>query len=197
MVINHLDETSDNRVTAISYVYCNHKEKSRQGPVEILRGLMKQLIGGQPGASKSIQAFYETFQNQKRSPTVAELESLLVEESSRFNRVFLVLDAVDECDDATWAALLPVLQNLPEQFRVMVTSRPYDTFKDDFTGWLCQDILASEEDVQNFIRSRVTEDRRLKTVLKNSSELTQRCIDTIVSKAKGMYVLFPHIVQLK
>ena len=69
-----------------------------------------------------------------------------------FKKVFVVVDALDECSNETRAEFLTALRNLPSTVSLLVTSRDLPP---DFQGVRQLDIRANDRDVQHYIQGRL------------------------------------------
>jgi hypothetical protein len=85
-------------VVVVVCIFCNYKEQAMQMDSELLTSNLKQIIQDQPMASENIKAFYKEFQcNQPRCLKLADLADTLQLEINTVSKVFLVVDALDEC----------------------------------------------------------------------------------------------------
>jgi hypothetical protein len=118
----------------------------------------------------------------------AELLTELKLEIGVYSKVFIIVDALDECpeDEGRRANLLRALLSLPKMVNLMVTSRPLATFETDLKGMTRLDILADDRDVRMYVEGRIPQERRLARHVRNDPTLHDILMETIVNSAKGM-----------
>lgn len=108
---------------------------------------------------------------------------------SASGEVFLVLDALDECDeDLNRGPILNFLGRLMRSsVRIFITSRPHSPdINEKFTP--CQQITieATEADVRAFLYSRIAESRRMALIIHDT--LREEIVQSTTEKACGTYV---------
>ncbi|KAI5846365.1 hypothetical protein DFP73DRAFT_387213 [Morchella snyderi] len=114
----------------LAYIYFDYIEKDRQGPIQVMASLIKQL-STQTSTSlpDETRKLYNKLKREEREPDFEELYRVFLATCGKFSRVFLVFDALDECDqDGGQGYLLRSLQHLLEekqQISIFLTSQPY------------------------------------------------------------------------
>jgi hypothetical protein len=156
--------------------------------LKLIGSLLKQLVQDQPLISPNIRKLYDTHVNKRTSPTPTELLGALESEIGAFSKVFIVVDALDECteDDNRRATLLGALLYLPETVKLLVTSRPLPTIETDLKGIARLDIRAKNKDVQMYVKGRIPREKRLARHIGKDPNLGKILVETIVNSAKGM-----------
>ena len=97
----------------------------------LVAALIKQTLQARPGLSANLKQTYESFQRSDTFPSLEKLIELLYEELVRFDKCFIIVDALDEIrEESNRLELLNIL-NLAKA-SIMITSRPLDTIKDLF-----------------------------------------------------------------
>ena len=102
-----------------------------------------------------------------------------------------MVDALDECPhtDGTKETLLSVLQELPSNAHLLITSRP-DTFTEkEFVGAVPLEISAHEDDVIQYLTARMDSDWFLKSHITADPSLRSLITETVARKTRGMYVV--------
>lgn len=131
-------------------------------------------------------------------PGLAEFLELLKQCFAKFSKVFVLLDAFDECAEGERAGIMRALRNLPEsKLRLFITCRtpvhdyPHISHDRALKEWLTKavvkQIMASKEDVEIFLRERIRTDARLDA----DETMKEKIITTIVSKMDGLYSKSP------
>lgn len=108
-------------------LYLESKDRKLHTPQALLGSLLKQII--QLKHSNFVSPRLRKMYNDatERAPSARAVHECLVEEISNFERVYLVVDALDECTEKTRIWLLeemPLLQ--PDKLSIIVTSRNFE-----------------------------------------------------------------------
>jgi hypothetical protein len=125
------------------------------------------------------------------SLTLGEAIDELEIELSYFSKVFIILDALDESNEDTRVRVLEELQRLPN-LHLMLTGRPYvssgveSIFKDP--GFETLEICAQDIDVEQYVKFQLEFRPSLRRKFTRDHGLQKLILDTVVSKAQGMYV---------
>ncbi|KAK0219067.1 hypothetical protein IW262DRAFT_1298166 [Armillaria fumosa] len=169
-------------------IFCDYRATD-QKPITIIRSLLKQLIQACLGLTDRIQDFYDKWSPGKMPhPSDKEFTSLLSAELKLYDRVYIILDALDELnDDGCREGVLDALKALGDQIHVFVTSRPLDTMR-SFTEADKIEIRANDADLEKCVLAGLT-DGHLPTLLSKDESLRERILKTVVEKADGMFLL--------
>jgi Cdc6-like AAA superfamily ATPase len=152
----------------LAFVYCDFMKRDQQKPVDILASLIRQLIRDQPSVPQVVKDLYEKYKKiSASSPSNHDIrhfsEALQHVISGNYTRVFIVIDALDECQD-TQTLLTEIfrVQGATEA-NIFATSRPKkEDIEKAFEGSLSLDISARDEDVKRYIDGRMSELKVLK-----------------------------------
>jgi hypothetical protein len=138
-------------------IYCNYKEQALQTISNLAASLLKQLLQDRNTLSEAIKLFCKHHQDRDTHPTLDEFLEVLGSEIGMYSKVFIVVDALDECteDYGTRANLLRALRTLPGTVNLMFTSRDLLSISRQFQGTKRLDIQAHREDLQKYVRGRI------------------------------------------
>lgn len=137
---------------------------------------------------QDLTTLYADLQQQKRRPSFDELKRLLVAMCNKYERTYMVVDALDECEAShERRLLLPVLESLPyASTRLFVTSRPNnEDIVQTFSKANKIIIAAPTLDLREYILERMNERRDFLRRL--TPELKERIMTTVSAGASGMY----------
>jgi hypothetical protein len=128
---------------------------------------------------------YEDLGTVQQRSDAQQSESLIKSLCANFDRVFLVVDALDECTDRFERRLLittlDALQS--DKIKIMVTSRPnLEDIQHQLQDRPRIDIAASDADVREYLVYKLRSGLRRRL----TSELEERVTQEIVSRAAGM-----------
>ena len=127
IIINHLQQKYSTHKCSVICLYLNHKERSSQTYPLVMGSLIKQLLQLQKSSPlpKDIVEWYDLAKTTKSKPHEKKIPEALKKLVNSYDRVFLVVDALDECDFRQ--RLVAELQALPAgKLSLMITSRPID-----------------------------------------------------------------------
>ncbi|KAJ7821943.1 hypothetical protein B0H14DRAFT_3732865, partial [Mycena olivaceomarginata] len=135
VVIDHLMQTLAPDDVVI-YAFCEFRNQQSIIPGTILRTLFSELLRAYPGAITPHFSDLVDAEGKRRSPpqTVSRIGLLIRRAAQGFNRVYLVLDGLDECDRRDRQELLKMLPTLASDdgFKVFVASRPEVDIREAF-----------------------------------------------------------------
>ncbi|KAI9768838.1 MAG: hypothetical protein M1840_004652 [Geoglossum simile] len=189
IVTNYLRTTFKRHDIAIACIYYNYKDQNEQTDLNLIGSLLKQLVQGQSDISSNIKGLYNAHVNEQTPPTHAELTMALKSEIETFSKVFVVVDALDECLEGRRANLVDMLLSLPETVKLMVTSRPLSTIEAGLEGMTRLDIRADDSDVRLYVEGRIPHEKRLARHVRKDPTLGETLVGTIVNSARGMFLL--------
>ena len=173
----------------MAYYFCNFHDARSLRLCTILPSISLQFA--QMVGERILDVFPNLIQrqNQGRAPPedINVLQGFLVQAMRLHKNKIIVIDGLDECEDAP--AVLTCLRNIAvseKNVRVLVTSRPdqpfVDSFDRDLTINLEDYIECTNGDIRTMLGGRIERHRRLSAVPDPTRE---EIIDTITEKAHG------------
>ena len=197
LAVDHLMAKFPTQGVAIVFAFCRYNEPDARTGAFIIASLTRQLAVRNGTVHPKVSDLYHklTKDKKRRSPSTKELQSLLLLLASTFDRVFLLVDGLDECDKKERAILLSALKdlsNLPQcKARIMVTARSHaQDINLAFQSSTRLEIQAREVDVKKYIRSQLENNGEILELIAESEETNMK--ETIVSSitlgASGSYV---------
>lgn len=188
VIIDHLLNNYASEDTKFAFLYCHYKDQAAQTASNLIACLDRQIIGRPQELPQQLAALHKELQQQNRRPSFKELKRLLVALCNQYTRIYIVVDALDECEvNYRRRLLLPVFKSLPNSItRLFVTSRPNneDIFQ-TFSKASQITIAARESDLRQYITEKIEERRDL--VNRLTPELKKKTTSTISARASGMY----------
>lgn len=194
IVIDHLSTRFQNDADiGIAYVYFNYKQNvDKQNVDNLLSSLLKQLSQERPSLPDSVKALHGQHRNKRTQPSIDELSRALQSVAAMYSRVFIIVDALDECraSNGCRAKFLSEIFTLQAKTgaNLFATSRHISNIKKEFEGSTQLEIRASEEDVRRYLDGRVL---RLPGFVTRSPELQEEIKAAIVKAVDGMYRVPP------
>ncbi len=83
----------------VAVAYCSYSMREEQTKETLLAGLLRQLVKHKHSELEHVQALYKNCKNVGRRPSFSELSRLLRNVARSYSTTFIVLNALDECDD--------------------------------------------------------------------------------------------------
>jgi hypothetical protein len=200
IVIDDLDTRFSGDLTiGITYIYCDFRRKDEQTAEGLLASLVKQLAETQFSLPESVKSLYDWHKPKRTRPSFDELSRTLQSVTAMYSRVFIIIDALDECQgtDDCRTKLLTQVFNLQSKYRanLFATSRFIPEIKEKFVGSMSKEIRATGDDVRRYLDNHMPQlpefvrcsQERQKTL---QEELQEEIKTKIVKAVDGMYVAF-------
>jgi hypothetical protein len=190
VVVDYLRTKSYNDPeTGIAYIYCNFRRHDEQKINDLLASILKQLAGSQPSLPDSVKDLYNRHKKSRTRPSSDELLVVLDSVMATYMRVFIVVDALDECQVAgsCRARFLSQISNIQEKYggNLFTTSRFIPEITNHFksANSVTLEIYARADDVARYIKGNMSE---LSPFVQESQELQDEIIEGISEAVDGM-----------
>ena len=164
LVIDTLCDKAEEENIAVVGLYCDFISQQEQTTTNIIGAILKQLVGRE-GTPKYLR---EAFQKAKkefggRGPRLADLMGMLRTAIASLPRIFICLDALDECLPKYLPELLESLRNIVQESpttRIFLTGRPHvgEDVQRYFSKAVIIPISPNTGDIQNYVEMRLDRD---------------------------------------
>jgi hypothetical protein len=190
VVIDELTTRFSNDPTiGIAYIYCNFRRHDEQKIDDLLASLLKQLAICQPSLPDSVKDLYDRHKTKRTLPLLDEISTSLQSVLTTYSRVFIIIDALDECQvsDGNRIRFLSEICSLQAKCgaNLLVTSRFMPDITVRFNQAITLEIRASSEDVRRYLDGHMF---RLPGFVVRSPELQEEVKSKIVQSVQGMCV---------
>jgi len=128
----------------------------------------------------------EHLQTSRSVLSKREYLSLLTIAFKSFARVFIVVDALDECTECDQRTFMSDLRSINSCKNVLVTSRPIDSIANIFENDDQTRIVASSNDMEGYIRNRIRDKSELSDMIEEDAEFEGRIIAMVLERAQNM-----------
>ncbi|KAF6761418.1 hypothetical protein DFP72DRAFT_1062411 [Ephemerocybe angulata] len=186
--VEHLEHTfSDRTDVAILYAFLRYSEKPTL--LQIISGLLTQLVSCHNIALAHLLLAYKHAKTHRDELSCSEAVKLLRGSLGLFSETFIVIDGLDEVDDATKDGLLRVL--IPLDAHILFTCRPLELFKRRYTPQALHiRVQARTTDIEVYVAERIQESTTLASILRSAHpDVVVRITSLIKKKSKGMFLL--------
>jgi NACHT domain len=186
-------KSSDLDDVEIAYYYCDHADKTSLDPAYILGALVRGLLRNYNIPGEVGRLIEQHYFDGKRTPETSEVFQVLMQTVCWFQNIILVIDGLEEVDEADRNTILRCLKTLIScpglSVKLFITSREDQNIlsilsplpESSFRVRILE--TATSTNVENYVRESV--DSMLPVVLSNAS-LKAEVIQTLITGAKGM-----------
>lgn len=138
-----------------------------------------------------VVALYERHTKIKTRPLLNEYLRLLRAIINDFSRVYIIIDGLDECSEAnsTRSNFLAGINDIRPYICTFVTSRYLPSIERELPGATRLQVEAKDEDIRKYLTQRLQKWEFLKRHLEKDPSLREIIIESIVSKARRMFLL--------
>jgi hypothetical protein len=150
---------SNDSNTGIAYIYCNFRRQDEQKVDSLLASLLKQLAERQSSLPGTVKDLYDRHNTNRKRPSLDEVLTVLQSVVALYSRVFIVVDALDECQvsDGFRMRFLSEIFGLQAKcgLNIFATSRPILEVAEEFRGSTTLEIRAHDEDVRKYLDHQI------------------------------------------
>ncbi|KAF6761417.1 hypothetical protein DFP72DRAFT_39780 [Ephemerocybe angulata] len=185
--IEHLEDTFSRRSdVAVLYAFLRYSEKPTL--LQIIAGLLTQLVSCHNFALSHLLPVYQRAKTHRDELSCSEAVKLLRSSLSLFSDTFIVIDGLDEVDDATKDGLLHVL--IPLNAHILFTCRPLELFMGRHTPRALHiAVQAQTKDIELYVAERIKESTTLASILSEHPSVAESFTALIKEKSNGMFLL--------
>ena len=189
MTIQHLEKSlSDDN--AIAYVFCDYKDRAAQTAEHIMASLVQQLCLRHLSMSTELEELCELHRKRQTRPPLADWVDALHREIRFYAKIYLVIDALDECTESDDARhdLLTVFRALPSNVHTLITCRPSAMLVLDVDPEEIVELAGNNDDIRQYLKRRMWRERRLSRHLAADPSLGETVVKSVLASAQGMWV---------
>ena len=199
LVVNTLRECHGSSIPT-TFVYADFKERYQQNQHHLLSAISRQLASQNSAILDEACSRFRKRKEQCQGDEVAPLNfvehlELLQVASTHIDRIFIIIDAVDEIPSTEETEgtdirfeLLHALTQL-ECVSLFCTSRSHLEPSDFSVDFATLTIEATDNDLRTFLETKMSLSRRLVSLLQKETSLKEEIIRTITQKASGIFLL--------
>ena len=193
--------------TVITYFFCRNADVMLNDIAAIVKGLIFRLVSQRVELKECLRRRWDTEKqrfNEDMTPW-RTLWHIFLEmlEQCKCKRLYIVVDALDECQDEGMAEFLKLMVRTglghPSKVKWLLTSRPLDSFKHALSVGSDQELISLElnskhiaEAVRFYIAARATELDRLNNY---GSALRGQVEEQLIGKAEDTFLWVSLVCQ--
>jgi Cdc6-like AAA superfamily ATPase len=156
IVVDYLQ--TNYQTSSIAYLYCSVGQQGQQTAKGLLGSILKQLVRNRSPLPKVVKGLYDRHKEKRSQPELREITEVLQSIISPDSRTFIIIDALDECQNRYRGTFLTEIFSLQKNTRLSLfaTSRPQEVEVDaKFNGSIVQEIVASDKDIETYLDHQI------------------------------------------
>jgi Cdc6-like AAA superfamily ATPase len=184
-VNHHLLHTENAANVGVIYLFCNYKRQNEQTLTHFLGALTRQLLYIHGKLPAWIVDMYSQHTTRNPRPSEEELKKALLSLTQAFAKIYLVIDALDECDRTALGKLLSAVKDLQAHgtTHLLFTTRFLPDILEQLPVGPVLEVRASDEDVSKYLRGRIT---TLPKCVRENRYLQDNIVAAIIPAVDGM-----------
>ncbi|KKP07655.1 hypothetical protein THAR02_00191 [Trichoderma harzianum] len=189
IVVDHLTSRfAHDPSVGIAYIYFNFWQQEDQKEEDLFASLLKQLVRGQSPVPASVKDVYDHHKGKGTRPSSDKILRVLKSVIRvSYKRVFIIIDALDECQasDNCRMRFIEGLLGLQQcGASIFATSRSIPEVMDKFDDSTRLEIRASDDDICRYVGAQISQGES--TTLRN---MQAEASTGIMKAADGMFLL--------
>ncbi|KAH8703510.1 putative ankyrin repeat-containing protein [Talaromyces proteolyticus] len=185
-IIDHLFSLTATSTYGVAYIYLEFQESTRQTSHFILSCLLKQLADQNDAVMDYVKSRKRILDIEHRVLSTQDIIDCLIASVSMYERIFIVIDALDEQGDIKLREQL--LQDLHKIVHVgafcYVTSRP--NIRGSFRDVEHLEIQPADEDIRAYVEDYIDNHPSARALLGQS--FREKVVDRLTECADGMFL---------
>ncbi|KAK8914813.1 Ankyrin repeat and KH domain-containing protein mask [Metarhizium anisopliae] len=202
IVVDHLCRKFGNDSSiGIAWLFCEYHRHNEQTLEHLLSSLLKQLLKQQTTLPNCVTELYESHQRRTTRPSIDDIVKLLQSSTANLSRIFVIVDALDECQTTEGCQMDFISELLTfkdgVKANLFATSRHIDRIQRKFSRCISLEIKATDEDIRMYLKGQ----RRRFSQDMVSDELQARIESKVIKASENMFLLaafhMNRLVELK
>lgn len=175
------------------FFYFDFNDNTKQYHDKMLRSLVLQLFSNHQPIPEPLISLFKSCQDGAKPPQTKDLETLLRALIELYEKTFIVLDALDECENRQ--ELLEFIKKAvewkSEKLNLIMTSRKLKDFEDFFNGELEERSKLSiqnekvDKDIRLYVHEKLESDLRFKR-WRRQPKVQEEIESKLMEKSDGM-----------
>jgi hypothetical protein len=187
LTVEYLHEKFEAR-SAILQLYLTKHDKGEQTSSQLLANLTRQLIEQSKHVSPELLSWYNRHLDTATRPLANEYMNIIMDVSTGFERIYIVIDGLDECTEQIRFDLLRTVNEVMHKTScwLLVSSRRIDAVGVGLKNPLVLNVQARPEDVELYLWRCVWQMASLQGSVARHTDIMAKIIEAIIAKASGM-----------
>ncbi|KAI2601749.1 ankyrin [Hypoxylon sp. NC1633] len=182
-----------NEFVAEAFFYCDYKDEKTHSPENILGALAYKLAIQKEEAYALLEQYFgdlHPLTGLPCDPTIDELKRVIKRMTKLYDRVFLIVDGIDECGkfvDVVLEALCSISKD-SDNISMALLSRDEPNIRDyleeDFE---CESVAAHTEDITEYVTAEIEERIRTGRLRIDDLDIKDEIMQGLIDGAAGMF----------
>lgn len=191
IIVDDLFKMRQDMGTGVAYIYLDYAREEEQTLRRFIAGIIRQLAYGQAAIEERLKVLYDTCMKETvPDPTLEQLCEVLDFAIGQFGKVFVCVDALDECKPPRCRKeLVSKLIDLQSKFgaNILLTARANPMILESFQDQavLLKQIIASSDDIEAYLNHQLPS--IYPACVTGSPDLLEEAKRVIIETADGMY----------
>jgi hypothetical protein len=169
----------------VIYLFCEYDRENEQTLAHFTASLLRQLASQSGQVFHAIEQLHSQWKTENVRPSLQNLQTHLEAAFRSFTAVSVIVDALDECKPIIRGELISMIHRMSQyNIHLLATSRGAENVRALFTDSLILEIKASWEDIELYVRSRLTGSTIL--VNQHNTNLTSDVVQGVADAVEGM-----------
>lgn len=190
VVINELQVRTRGTNSSIAFAYCSYAERKTQTLDQLLGSIAQQLLQKLRRIPPDVLGVYENYNSSDPnfSTKAAAFRRIITLAVVCLDQVYIVVDALDECENKIRRGLVALLRNLGRNVHLLYTSRFMrgDEVEQELLDAARIKIRGTDEDVRTYLRERIQSQNNLVHLCAQNQGLSEKIVTSIANKTDGM-----------
>ncbi|KAI0405874.1 ankyrin repeat-containing domain protein [Xylaria palmicola] len=187
------NDGTTSRPIAIAYFFCSYRDAETCSIINILSSLASHVARQDERAFQVLQGYYEDLRSHSHipgSPSTKRLAEILVQMSSLFDQLYIIVDGLDECGDEADIVVqtLSRLSQDDDHITMALLSRDELYIREHLEQkFVHMEIEAHTEDVELYVAAELEQRIASKKLRLRDVSLRDEIILQLVKGARGMF----------
>lgn len=187
MVIDDLRNSFPSHGFTLAFLYFDYQDQERQTLSNMLSSMLRQIVAMMLEIPKSVADAYEKFPSSGSHLLTHDLEKMILETVEIIPRAYIVIDALDECDESRCRRpFFRFISRLAQAqaVRLFVTSRQcYYDINTFFSTYPQIKIQAHDNDLRRYMYQELDHAAMDDIIDKDFASMI---VETVLTRAQGM-----------
>ncbi|RMJ22456.1 Ankyrin repeat protein, partial [Aspergillus sp. HF37] len=189
IVVDHLHQLFlETPAVGMAYFFCDFSQRGTITVKTLIACLLRQLVQNMRRIPEAVRDLFAQHRQHKILPQLQDMVRCLNLVTSELSHVYIVIDALDECEEEIRNHLLSQIfdlqSNSPLSF--FATSRFVPDISSQFEQCLYLEIQAHADDVKSYISGQIV---NLRPFVRRDASLQELIIQSIAEAIDGMFLL--------
>lgn len=153
VAVNYLQGRPFRNHEVVLFAFCDYKDQRSQNPGNMFLSLWRQLMQKRVLSEAECDSLESTYLKRGRILITDAIVDMFLNEASKYSRVFILLDALDELRTEDRDLLLYILSTRTKRMNVLITSRTPEEKTWEFRYLPQLEIRAGDKDIMDYQRS--------------------------------------------